>query len=173
MDIFSAEAITLRGILTAIGIGVTCALLTSLVLAAVEAIRTSQNYVQSALAIFLALAGFGIPISIVAFVSGYMTGSSRTGAVGNLVPAALTLFGGLNIYVFGSESRYKAVIAYCVCLFAIVLFFATELGAYERESGRVTRFEELARQELQIKTIRRNLDLEKDIPIWMTTTEPK
>ena len=49
----------------------------------------------------------GVPFGIVGMVSGYMTGSSRVGAISNLVPAALTLIGAVAALPFheGREVR--------------------------------------------------------------------
>jgi hypothetical protein len=116
---------------------------------------------------------YSIPISIIAYVAGYLTVYSRTSAITNVIPAVLALVGGLNIYVFGSESRHKALVGYCVCLFAIMLFLGTQGGAYRREAEREFRMVELARQELKIRTFRENLDLPSEPPTWILGTEPK
>src|SRR5205823_14521276 len=49
--------------------------------------------------------GFSIPTVLVGLVAGYLTGTSRSPAVGTIIPAVLALFGGLNVYFFGVESK--------------------------------------------------------------------
>jgi hypothetical protein len=50
----------------------------------------------------------GIPFSIIGMVSGYLTGLSRVGAVSALVPAGLTLVGGVAVYLFGRGGQSSA-----------------------------------------------------------------
>src|SRR4051794_22500640 len=64
--------------------------------------------------IWIALVGFGLPVSIVSVVAGYATGHSRAPAVGSVLPAVLSLVGGLTIYVFGTEAKNKWIVGYCV-----------------------------------------------------------
>jgi hypothetical protein len=45
----------------------------------------------------------GVPFSILGMTSGYLTGLSRVGAISALVPAGLTLVGGVAAYLFGKE----------------------------------------------------------------------
>lgn len=173
MGLSIPESLAINAVGTAVLAAFGIALLVSLFLALAEAMLRSQNYFKSLIAIVIPLFGFSLPISIIAYVSGFLTTASRTSAVGNVIPAALALIGGLNIYVFGTDNKYKVLIAYCVSLFAIMLFYGAEHGAYLREAGRVFRFEELARQELQIRATRENLGLPKDVPAWLISSEPK
>jgi len=171
MEEYAPEATTFYAALTAVSFAVAFAIIFSVILAAVES--GFKKYFQSLFAIFVRLSLFGGPVSIVAYVSGLLTGTSRTGAVANVIPAAMALVGGLTIYVFGSDNKYKILIGYCVSLFAIMLLYGVEYGAFRREADRESRFEELARQELQIRTVRENLGLPKDIPSWIISSEPK
>jgi hypothetical protein len=98
---------------------------------------------------------------------------SRAGAVGNVLAAVLTLIGGLNIYVFGTDNKHKALVAYCASLFAFMLFYGTQTGAYIRESDREARLIDLTSQEIRIRTLRKNLGLPDDFPDWIISTEPK
>jgi hypothetical protein len=165
------EAITFQAVVTAVSFAAALALITAIILAAVES--RFKGYFGSLLTIFGVLLLFGVPISIVAYVSGLLTTASRTTGVANVIPAVLALIGGLNIYVFGSDNRYKLLVAYSVSLFAIMLFYGAEYGAYRREADRVLRLGELSRQELVIRHIRKNLDLPEEIPSWLTSSEPK
>jgi hypothetical protein len=116
---------------------------------------------------------FGVPISLLAFVTGYLTGMSRTGAVGNVLPAVLAFIGGMNIYVFGTENKHKMIIGYCVSLFIVILFYGVHRGSVLREYGREGRLLVLSEQERRIRNYRMNRDLPPEIPSWITTGEPK
>src|SRR4051794_2506403 len=65
--------------------------------------------------------GFSIPIVLVALVAGYLTGSSRSPVVGTIIPAVLALFGGLNVYFFGIESKNRAIVGYSIFIFTLIL----------------------------------------------------
>ena len=119
------------------------------------------------------IASASIPVGLVAFASGYLTSVSRASAVGTVLPAVLALFAGLNVYVFGSDSKYKIVVGYCACLFTIMLLYGTQYGAFRLESERVARLMELTRQELTVRAARQNLDLPAEIPTWILPTDLK
>jgi len=172
MQAYVPETVTVYAVLTAITLALIVALIFSFIWAFIELLR-SKNFFKSFSTIFTPVAGFSIPISIVAYFSGLLTASSRTSAIANVIPAVLALIGGLNIYVFGSDNKHKVHVAFCVLLFSIMLFYGTEYGAYRREADRELRFEDLARQELQIRILRKNLGLPDEVPSWMTSSEPK
>lgn len=119
------------------------------------------------------LFAFGFPVALVAYISGYLATMSRATAIGTLLPSVLALIGGLNIYVFGSDNKYKFIISYCICLFAVMVFYGSQYGAYKREADREFRLTALIRQELRLKIIRKNLQLDPDFPTWMVGGEPK
>jgi uncharacterized membrane protein len=119
------------------------------------------------------LFGFTFPASLIGYISGYLATMNRTSAIGTILPAVLALIGGLNIYIFGTENRYRYVITYCVSVFTVMLFYGTQYGGYMREAGREARLQALTAQELRIKILRRNLNLPDDFPSWMVTAEPK
>jgi hypothetical protein len=165
------DQIAFETLVAAAVIAVTIASIVSLVLAAIEG-RFFGTW-ASLKRIWPALVGYSIPVTLVAYTAGFFTGFSRSAAIGTVLPAVLALIGGLNIYVFGSDAKYKVLVAYCVCLFTAVLFYSTHVGAYKREAEREIRLKELARQELIIRTIRKNLDLPDDFPQWIVSGEPK
>jgi predicted tellurium resistance membrane protein TerC len=70
----------------------------------------------------------GVPFGIVGMVSGYMTGSSRVGAISNLVPAALTLIGAVAAYLFTKGGKSAIMSAFAVVNFSILML----IGGYER-----------------------------------------
>ena len=116
---------------------------------------------------------FSAPISVLAFVSGYLTGVSRGGVVGNVLPAVLSLIGGIGLYVFGTENRFKIVIGYCVFMFAVNLLYGAQTGALERELGREARVKILSEQERRIRNFRYNLELDEQPPAWIVPRDEK
>lgn len=74
----------------------------------------------------------GVPFSIVGMINGYMTGSSRVSAISNLVPAALTLVGGIAVYVFTKGGKPSVMAAFAVINFSILTLVGTLIGGYER-----------------------------------------
>lgn len=119
------------------------------------------------------LLGYGLPVSFVAFGSGYMAGMSRTGVIGNLVPAIVSLLGASLIYVFGSDAKYRNIVAYCIVLFAFCVLYGTQYGAYTRTMEQGARLTALMAVERRLATMRVNLGLEKDFPSWLVGAEPK
>ena len=74
----------------------------------------------------------GVPFGIVGIVSGYMTGSSRVGAISNLVPAALTLIGAVAAYLFTKGGKSAIMSAFAVVNFSILMLIGVLIGGYER-----------------------------------------
>jgi hypothetical protein len=109
-----------------------------------------------------------IPIVLVAYIAGYLTGISGSSAVGNLVPATLAFIGGLNVYLFGVNTNYRALSIFAIFLFAIILFYGVLDGGYERVGSHEAQMQELAAQELRIRNYRQNLNLPPDPPSWAT-----
>ena len=110
---------------------------------------------------------YGLPVGLLAYLSGFLSGISRVAVLGTVMPAILALIGGVNIYVFGSDSKYKLVVGYCIALFALMLFVGIEEGGWERERGRENRLIYLSDQEARIRTYRANRDLPPDFPSWI------
>jgi len=75
----------------------------------------------------------GLPFAIVGIVAGYMTGLSRQAAVGALVPAALTLIGGVGVYLYGKSRKSALISTFTILNFTILLLFGVMLGAHERQ----------------------------------------
>lgn len=120
----------------------------------------------SPLRIFLYYIQFTIPVGLIGFSTGLLTGLSRTSAVGSVLPATLALIGGLNIYVFGTDNKFKIVVGYCVCVFCFMLFLGMQTGAFEREAQRERYLIFRAQQEARILAVRRNLGLPESAPNW-------
>ncbi len=119
------------------------------------------------------LLAFTVPVALAAYVSGYLATMSRTTAVGNVLPAVLALLGGLNVYVFGTDTRHRVLVGYCSASFVIMLFYGTQVGAHLREATREDRLRALSEQELRVREYRRDLGLEDVFPNWVVTAEPK
>jgi hypothetical protein len=111
---------------------------------------------------------FSIPVGLVAFTAGLLTGLSRAPAVGTVLPAVLALIGGLNVYIFGTENKFKLVVGYCVSVFVFMLLLGMQTGALQREHRREARLIDQSEQEVRIRDIRRRLDLPSDMPAWIT-----
>ena len=113
-------------------------------------------------------------IALVAYIAGYLSTVGRVSAVGQVLPAGvLALVGALNLYVFGTESKYRVLISYCVCVFAGMLFYGTQYGAYKRDVEREYRLQELMKVEARLKLMRKNLQLGDDFFPWLLGSEPK
>lgn len=76
-----------------------------------------------------------ISISVVGAVAGYAGGLSRTGVVGDVIPAALGLLGGLSVYLFGIQKTPTVVTPIVVVVFAVSLVAGFSAGAKNREQG--------------------------------------
>jgi hypothetical protein len=114
----------------------------------------------------------GIPISLIGFLMGYLTGISRAPAVGNVLPAVLTLIGGLSIYIFGTQSSYKVLVGYCASLLVFSLFYGIQNGSSVREGVREPHLNQLFEEEARLRKQRTILDLPADPPTWIVS-EPK
>lgn len=68
-----------------------------------------------------------------AFVIGLVMAASRVGAVADVVPGALTLIGGVALFLFNREAGDRLLVASAVFGFSAMLLFGTILGSYERE----------------------------------------
>jgi hypothetical protein len=81
------------------------------------------------LEIFTYYFSFTLPVTVIAFFAGNLTGLSRSPAIGSVLPAVLALLAGLMVYVFGSENRFKIVVGYSSFMFCFY--------ALRRSSGRL------------------------------------
>jgi hypothetical protein len=75
--------------------------------------------------VFLALAAF----TLLGFVVGYLTGSSREAAVGTVVPAVLTLIGGAAAYIVDTKGvQARAAVPGILVCFTIALLLGSMVG---------------------------------------------
>ncbi len=170
MDWFGdAEIITLNATIRPLVLGVVFGLL----LALAKSLPGRRAFGKRFSSCVLPALGYAIPVALLAYIAGYLTGISRSAAVGSTVPAVLALIGGLNIYFFGTKSRQKAVVAYSIFVFAFVFFYGVWGGVVNREAGRVGRMIELAEQERAIRAYRVNRDMPAEPPAWMLGSDPR
>lgn len=80
----------------------------------------------------------GIPLGFTGLICGYLTGTSRTPAVGAVIPAALTLIGLLVVYLIGKDSHKALSAGMAVFLFRRIWSSAATLAA-PRESATTRR----------------------------------
>jgi hypothetical protein len=122
---------------------------------------------------FLILFGATLPIALTAYVAGYLATMNRVSAIGNVLPAVLALIGGANVYVFGSDTKNRALVGYCTTVLVLMLFYGAQTGAYFREATREERLNELSEMEFRVKNHRLLLELKPEMPAWLVSAEPK
>jgi hypothetical protein len=171
MQSYVPEYITLNLLLSTLLLSALASLIAGAVFAIFETRLASVP--RQALWNAVRLLGFSFPIALVAYIAGYLSTMGRSSTIGNVLPAVLALVGGLNLYVFGSEHKYRVLISYCVVLFASMLLYGTQYGAYKRDTDQEFRLRELIKVEAKLKLIRKNLDLPDDFPAWILGTEPR
>ena len=66
-------------------------------------------------------------------IAGIAGGTSRVGVVGDVIPAALALVGGVAAYLFGIDRSQGLVVSFCAAAFALALGFGYTTGAGNRE----------------------------------------
>jgi hypothetical protein len=161
-----ADEITVELLLKPVALGLIAAFVMSLVLS----IGKSEAQFQTRLAAnFRSVVYLSVPIVILGYASGYLTGISRAAAVGNLIPAMLTLVGGLSIYLFKESSdSFTRTVAFSVFMFGFSIFYGAQVGAYTREYKQADRLIVLSNQELRVRNYRSNAKLPGDLPEWIT-----
>jgi hypothetical protein len=121
---------------------------------------------------FLLYLGVGLPIALIGYATGFLTGISRnSGAIGGLLPAVLALIGGVSVYAFGSDNKYRFVVGYCVCLLIVSLFYGTQRGAFDREFFREARLKNLFEMERRLQNYRMNRKLPDRAADWLLLGE--
>jgi hypothetical protein len=74
----------------------------------------------------------GIPFSIIGATSGYLAGLSRVGAISALVPAGLTLVGGVAVYLFGKGGKSAVLAGFAVINLSVMMMVGALIGGRER-----------------------------------------
>lgn len=78
------------------------------------------------------LAAMILAVTLLGCMTGYAGGNSRTGVVGDIIPAVLTFFGGLVVYLFGIKSKMSPLTPFLVSAFVVSLFIGYGMGAKKR-----------------------------------------
>ena len=79
------------------------------------------------------LAAMILTVTLLGCMTGYAGGNSRTGVVGDIIPAVLTFFGGLVVYLFGVKSKMSLLTPFLVSAFVVSLFIGYGMGAKKRQ----------------------------------------
>jgi len=70
-----------------------------------------------------------VAMAILGSISGFAGGLSRVGVVGDIIPAALALTGGVSAYLFGVDRSKGVIASLCAAAFALSLGFGYSSGA--------------------------------------------
>lgn len=76
--------------------------------------------------------GLLLGLATIGVVSGYSGGLSREAAVGDIIPAALALLGGVAAFLFGVDQSRGFTVSVCAICFGVSLHFGFGIGADER-----------------------------------------
>ena len=101
--------------------------LTALVLAALVSSLAwkRKNFVER----FVVLASF----SMLGLVTGYLTGFSRTAAVGAVLPAVLSLLGGVTAFILGRSQESRLLVGSMMFVFSLTLVMGSAWGSIMRD----------------------------------------
>lgn len=76
-----------------------------------------------------------LAFSMLGLVAGYLTGFSRSPAVGAVLPAVLSLVGGLAVFLMEKDARSRTTVSLSVLVFSITLLVGTSWGAIMRQAA--------------------------------------
>jgi hypothetical protein len=74
----------------------------------------------------------GLPFSIVGIIIGFITGLSREPAISALIPAVLTLIGGIVLYLINKDRNQAVIAGFSVIVLSFNLFVGSTLGSINR-----------------------------------------
>lgn len=74
-----------------------------------------------------------IAMAVLGAVAGFSGGLSRVGTVGNIIPAAMGLLGGITVYLFGVKPHSSSITPIIVIVFAMSLLQGFTKGAETRD----------------------------------------
>lgn len=138
-----------------------------------SAIGDQKEYIKRLRINILACLSYGTPIILIGYTTGMLAGLSRTGVMGNLLPAVLSALGGVLVYVFGADVKHARIISYCVCAFVLSTFYGVEKGAHTRANEQEVRLQKLMVIEKRLRHKRDLMDLPENFPEWLVRSEPK
>jgi len=81
--------------------------------------------------LILLLAAF----SMLGLVAGYLTGFSRSPAVGAVLPAVLSLVAGLSVFLMEKDAASRVIVSLSVLIFSSSLVIGTSWGAVMRQAA--------------------------------------
>ncbi len=76
-----------------------------------------------------------LAFSTLGISTGYITAFSREAAVGSVLPAVLSLFGGLSVFLIGKEKEHRTVISLTILSFSFSLLLGVSWGSVMRETA--------------------------------------
>jgi uncharacterized membrane protein len=149
----------------ALAVAAVCALIAALATSVLRpfASAETQNYAPHGRAYFL----HAVPVALLAYTAGFMSGSSRVSVIGNLLAAIFAVMGGLNIYVFGTDSKNKLIVGYCISVFAVAVLIGLQQGSTERYAGLERHMTYLSDLEGKIALYRKNLGIHERPADWL------
>ncbi|HEU5323021.1 MAG TPA: hypothetical protein VFX28_19605 [Methylomirabilota bacterium] len=100
----------------------------AVVVAAVLLLACDRGHRREAFVVLAAFAMLGL-------VTGYLTGLSRQPVVGAVLPAVLSLLGGVTAFVVGRSRESRAMVGAMLFTFALTLLVGTSWGAVMRDHG--------------------------------------
>jgi len=87
-----------------------------------------------------------LAFSMVGMVTGYLAGFSRAPALGTVLPAVLSLIGGLVVYLIGKNAESRFIVSISMFVFSLTLLMGAEWGAVMRATA-----EEIEKSEMHLK----------------------
>lgn len=120
----------------------------------------------------LVLAAF----SMLGLVAGFLTGFSRSPAVGTVLPAVLSLVAGLAVFLMGKDAAIRLLVSLSVIIFSTSLLLGTSWGAVMRQTAEdytvsISTLKQRALDELEVREYREALGLPPDAVVRLSTKE--
>lgn len=100
-----------------------------------------------------------LPISIAAFLCGYIAATSRIGVAGQLVTGVLGVTSAALVYFYSSNAHKNSIAGLGTVVIAVAVLYGSFYGTEIRDGYRLQRLVDAAVQEKKIRTFRENLDL--------------
>jgi uncharacterized membrane protein len=102
--------------------------------------------------------------SMLGIVTGYLTGFSREPAVSAVLPAVLSLLGGLTVFVVGKSRESRGMVSLTMFVFSLMLLLGSSWGAVMRDVAEKYKqseqfLDQQAYSEAQVNEFRRKLGL--------------
>lgn len=168
MQDFSPSSFTILEFLNPLAFAV----LVSFVLASIYVTLGNRDAVwQDFVAILKTCLICSIPIAMLGYATGFLTGISRSPAVGTVIPGVLALVGGFAVYIFGTDNAGRGPVAFSIVILVVTLFYGVQSGGLEREIHRADRLKALFEVESRLTNYRKNKGLPDKAPDWLLIGE--